>query len=250
LSALAKVLTEGFFHNGTFSSFRDRVHGRPIDTQRMPTWRLVVASQNHDQIGNRAVGDRLTAQLDTGQLGIAAALTLLGPFTPMLFMGEEWGASTPWQFFTSHPEPELGKATAEGRIAEFERMGWDPNVVPDPQNPATFQDSKLAWQEAAEGEHARLLQLYRDLVDLRRTNSDLTDPRFDRIGVRWDEQSRWLVLDRGETSILLNLSSDQQKIMASGGTELLFFAADPVATASHAPGAVTLPPHSLLVLAP
>ena len=104
----------------------------------MPAWRLVVANQNHDQIGNRAAGDRLSATLDVGQLAIAAVLTLAGPFTPMLFMGEEWGASTPWQFFTSHPEPELARATAEGRIAEFARMGWDRSVVPDPQAPSTF----------------------------------------------------------------------------------------------------------------
>ena len=80
----------------------------------MPTWRLVVANQNHDQIGNRARGDRLAEHLDDDQLACAALLTLAGPFTPMLFMGEEWAASTPFQFFTSHPEPELGKATADG----------------------------------------------------------------------------------------------------------------------------------------
>jgi hypothetical protein len=91
----------------------------------MPAWRLVVCSQNHDQIGNRMEGERLTTMLSHDQLRLAAAATLLSPFTPMLFMGEEWGASTPWQFFTSHPEPDLGRATAEGRIAEFARMGWD-----------------------------------------------------------------------------------------------------------------------------
>ena len=117
----------------------------------MPTWRLVVCSQNHDQIGNRAVGDRLTETLDDDQLACAALLTLAGPFTPMLFQGEEWAASTPFQFFTSHPEPELGRATAEGRIAEFERMGWDPAVVPDPQDPATFERSKLDWSELGRG---------------------------------------------------------------------------------------------------
>ena len=85
--------------------------------------------------------------LDDDQLACAALLTLCGPFTPMLFQGEEWAASTPFQFFTSHPEPELGQATAEGRIAEFAKMGWDPAVVPDPQDPATFDRSKLDWSE-------------------------------------------------------------------------------------------------------
>ena len=124
----------------------------------MPTWRLVVCNQNHDQIGNRAAGDRLTATLDDDQLACAALLTLAGPFTPMLFQGEEWAASTPFQFFTSHPEPELGKVTAEGRIEEFERMGWDPSVVPDPQDPATFERSRLDWSELEDFGHARMLE--------------------------------------------------------------------------------------------
>ena len=180
----------GFFHDGTFSSFRGRDHGVPIDTAAMPTWRLVVCSQNHDQIGNRAVGDRITEALDDDQLACAALLTLAGPFTPMLFQGEEWAASTPFQFFTSHPEPELGKATAEGRIAEFERMGWDPAVVPDPQDPATFERSKLDWSELDSGRHARLLAAYRRLAALRRSRPELTDPSFGSVSCTVDEESR------------------------------------------------------------
>ena len=139
LEALAKVCERGFFHDGTWSSFRERDHGGPVDTEHMPTWRLVVANQNHDQIGNRARGDRLAEHLDDDQLACAALLTLAGPFTPMLFMGEEWAASSPFQFFTSHPEPELGTATAAGRIAEFEMMGWNADEVPDPQDVETFR---------------------------------------------------------------------------------------------------------------
>ena len=196
LDALAKTLERGFFHDGTFSSFRGRTHGRPIDRERTPTWRLVVCSQNHDQIGNRAAGDRLTAHLDADQLAIAAVLVLLGPFTPMLFMGEEWGASTPWQFFTSHPEPELGQATAAGRIAEFARMGWDESTVPNPQDPATFERSKLRWDEIGTGEHPRLLALYRRLAALRRANPAFTDPRFSSIRTRFDSDAGWFVLER------------------------------------------------------
>ncbi|UFS60940.1 malto-oligosyltrehalose trehalohydrolase [Subtercola endophyticus] len=206
ISALAKVLTEGFFHNGTYSSFREKNHGKPIDTEHTSSWRLVVANQNHDQIGNRATGDRLSASLTDGQLGIAATLTLLGPFTPMLFMGEEWAASTPWQFFTSHPEPELGEATAKGRIAEFAKMGWDESAVPDPQDPATFENSKLDWAEALSGRHARLLRLYRQLATLRRSSPEFTDPRFGETSVRFDEAARWFELRRGAVSILINFS--------------------------------------------
>ncbi|UAJ79911.1 malto-oligosyltrehalose trehalohydrolase [Leifsonia sp. ZF2019] len=166
-AALVKVFERGFFHDGSWSSFRERHHGRPLDAD-LPFTRLVAFSQDHDQIGNRAAGDRLTATLSPGSLAVAAALTLLGPFTPMLFMGEEWGATTPWQFFTSHPEKELGEATARGRIAEFARMGWDPAAVPDPQDPQTFLRSKLDWSEPARPENARLLEWYRTLTALRR----------------------------------------------------------------------------------
>ena len=152
LEALAKVCERGFFHDGTYSSFRRRDHGVPVDTARLPTWRLVVANQNHDQIGNRATGDRLADHLDEDQFVCAAMLTLTGPFTPMLFQGEEWAASTPFQFFTSHPEPDLGRMTAEGRIREFAAMGWDPDVVPDPQEPDTFRRSKLDWSEPGTGQ--------------------------------------------------------------------------------------------------
>ena len=106
----------GFFHDGTWSSFREREHGAPIDPDVVPPWRLVVCSQNHDQVGNRAAGDRLTEALDDDQLACAALVTLCSPFTPMLFQGEEWAASTPFQFFTSHTDPEVGRATSEGRL--------------------------------------------------------------------------------------------------------------------------------------
>ncbi len=121
LSALAKVCQKGFFHDGTWSSFRGSDHGVPVDTEHLPAWRLVVCSQNHDQIGNRARGDRLTEHLDDDQLACAALLTLCGPFTPMLFMGEEWAASTPFQFFTSTrsrtsagPPPRAGSRSSPG----------------------------------------------------------------------------------------------------------------------------------------
>ncbi|MBF0814952.1 malto-oligosyltrehalose trehalohydrolase [Microbacterium paludicola] len=205
IEALAKAATRGFFHDGTWSSFREREHGRPIPPETL-TWRLVAYAQDHDQIGNRATGDRLSQTLDDDGLAIAALLALAGPFTPMLFMGEEWGASTPWQFFTAHPEPELGEATAKGRIAEFERMGWDPAVVPDPQDPETFRRSKLDWSEPSTGRHARLLRMHRELIALRRREPDLTDPRFDRLSAEWSEDPRWIRIRRGALEIVVNLA--------------------------------------------
>ncbi len=108
IGAVARTLTGAYFHAGDWSSFRRRHHGRPVDTASLPGWKFVGYLQDHDQIGNRAVGDRISASLSPGMLAVGATLVLTSPFTPMLFMGEEWGATTPWQFFTSHPEPELG----------------------------------------------------------------------------------------------------------------------------------------------
>ncbi|MEO7121637.1 MAG: malto-oligosyltrehalose trehalohydrolase [Lacisediminihabitans sp.] len=244
LDSLEKVLTNGFFHDGTYSSFRGRDHGVPLDIANTPGWRLVVANQNHDQIGNRAVGDRLAASLDYDQLAIAAVLTLAGPFTPMLFMGEEWGATTPWQFFTSHPEPELGKATAEGRITEFERMGWDPAVVPDPQDPRTFERSKLDWGELDTGGHAKLLVLYRALAQLRHIRPELTDPRLSRLAVECDADAGWIILHRDALSIVVNLSAEVNTVT---------LAADSILLATHAgvaddDGTVTLPGRSAAIV--
>ena len=264
LTALQKVLTRGFFHDGTWSSFREREHGVPIDLEHTATWRLVVASQNHDQIGNRARGDRITEALDEDQLMCAALLTMAGPFTPMLFQGEEWAASTPFAFFTSHPEPELGRATAEGRLAEFEKMGWDPAVVPDPQDPGTFLRSKLDWSEAepdrAGGRHARVLDFYRRLATLRRTRPELTDPAFSATRCEVDETTRLVRLWRRDTLVALNLGEDTLRVPLDGplaplarGELLLGTTAGP--TLEAAPGStdaatLVLPPHAAAVVAP
>lgn len=221
LGVLAKVLKDGFLHDGSYSSFRGRHHGRPINASLVHPAALVVCSQNHDQIGNRATGDRLSQSLSYGPLALAAVLTLTSPFTPMLFMGEEFGASTPWQFFTSHPEPELGKATAEGRIREFERMGWDPAVVPDPQDPETFRRSKLDWAEASEGDHARLLALYRSLTALRRAHPELASLGFAETDVTFDDDAGWLRFRRGSVEVLLNFSPEAVQLENVGKTVLL-----------------------------
>ncbi len=222
LGALAKVCERGFFHDGTFSSFRGRDHGAPIDTAKLPTWRLVVANQNHDQIGNRAVGDRLSAHLDEDQLVCAAMLTLAGPFTPMLFQGEEWAASTPFQFFTSHPEPDLGRMTAEGRIREFAQMGWDPDVVPDPQEPATFEHSKLDWSELTEGAHARVLAAYQRLTELRRSLPALTDPSFASTSCTAEEETRLFTMRRGEVLVAVNFGEHPVSLEVGEDLDLVF----------------------------
>ncbi|MBG6189155.1 maltooligosyltrehalose trehalohydrolase [Arthrobacter sp. CAN_A212] len=221
VAALAKVLEHGFFHNGTYSSFRERVHGRPIDPAQVSTHQLVVCTQNHDQIGNRAAGDRMGATVGYAQLAQAAVLNLAGPYTPMLFMGEEYGASTPWPFFTSHPEPELGKATAEGRLREFERMGWDADTVPNPQDEATFASAKLDWAEVQTGDHTRLLDLYRRLIRLRRDTPDLMNPDFTAVSVEFSEAEKWLALRRGGTVVVVNLADEERTLPVDAAQVLL-----------------------------
>ena len=199
----------------------------------MPTWRLVVCSQNHDQIGNRAVGDRITEALDDDQLACAALLTLAGPFTPMLFQGEEWAASTPFQFFTSHPEPELGRATAEGRIKEFERMGWDPAVVPDPQDPGDYERSKLDWSEL---EHRPARPDARRLPAARPAAPH--GPGADRPVVRLSRLHRrrgagLFRMRRGDVEVVVNFGDETAVVDPAGRTELLFATGDDVRLAGE-----------------
>ncbi|MDX1880015.1 malto-oligosyltrehalose trehalohydrolase [Mycolicibacterium sp. 141076] len=242
MQTLATTLARGFFHAGTYSSFRRRRHGRALDTTSIPATRLLAYTCTHDQVGNRAIGDRPSQNLDFGQLAIKAALVLGSPYTAMLFMGEEWGASTPFQFFSSHPEPELARATAEGRKAEFADHGWAADDIPDPQDPATFQRSKLDWDEVGTGEHARLLQLYRDLITLRRTEPDFADPWLDHLRVEFDEADRWIVMHRGAFAVACNLGEQPVAVPVTG--ESVLSSAEPQIGTT----ATTLPGHSFAVL--
>ena len=196
LGALAKAATRGSSTTARTRRSAAASMAGPSPPE-VPTSRLVTFAQDHDQIGNRATGDRLSASLSVERLRVAAVMNLCSPFTPMLFMGEEWGASTPWQFFTSHPEPELALATARGRIEEFARMGWDPEVVPDPQDPATFLRSKLEWSELARSPHRELLALHRELIALRHREPEFADPRFDILSADWDDTAGWFVAAPG-----------------------------------------------------
>jgi len=245
LDCLAAVLTGAFFHAGTWSSFRGRMHGRPVDRARIPGHRFVAYLQNHDQIGNRATGDRLSDTVPTKLLRVGATLLLTAPFTPMLYMGEEWAASTPWQFFTSHPEPELSAAVAAGRRREFATHGWAAADVPDPQDPATFHNSKLDWSEPAQPQHRDMLDTYRRLITLRKTHPDLSDPRLDRVEV-W-HGDRYLAIRRGGCVVAANLASVGQKINLRGRPRAVLFATEPGVVLSH--DGAELPAESAVVIA-
>ncbi|OBK47162.1 malto-oligosyltrehalose trehalohydrolase [Mycobacterium kubicae] len=239
IATLAQTLRHGFFHAGTYSSFRRRRHGRPLDTTAetgTPATRLLAYTCTHDQVGNRALGDRPSQNLTGGQLAVKAALVLASPYTAMLFMGEEWGASTPFQFFSSHPEPELARATAEGRKAEFAEHGWDAAEIPDPQDPETFQRSRLNWGELDSDEHARLLQVYRDLITLRHNEADLSDPWLDHLAVEYDEDERWIVLRRNTITVAANLGTAAVKVPVNGELMLAWDAPNIGAETTELPG--------------
>ncbi len=242
LATLAKTLRHGFFHAGTYSSFRRRRHGRPLDTARIPATRLLAYTCTHDQVGNRALGDRPSQNLTGGQLAVKAALVLGSPYTAMLFMGEEWGASTPFQFFSSHPEPELARATAEGRKAEFAGHGWDADEIPDPQDPQTFQHSKLDWAEVEADEHARLQRLYRDLIALRHNEPDLADPWLNDLVVDYDEDRRWISVRRNRLLIACNLGTEPTTVPITGELVLAW------GTPTVGGEGTELPAHSFAIL--
>jgi malto-oligosyltrehalose trehalohydrolase len=246
LAALAKTYTKVFFHDGIWSAFRGRTHGRQVDVFRVPAHRFLGYLQDHDQIGNRATGDRIAATLPADLLKVGAGLVLTSPYTPMLFMGEEWGADTPWQYFTDHIDPGLAKAVAEGRKAEFTDHGWDAAEVPDPQDPATFLRSKLDWAQCDREPYLGILAWYRELIALRRARPELTDPRLDRVHAEFDEDARWLMVRRGRLRIVANLGTRTVRLpLGQRGTGLLAASRPEVAITQDT---VAMPPAAFAVI--
>jgi maltooligosyltrehalose trehalohydrolase len=245
LADLAKALTSVFVYDGRYSEYRGRRHGRP------PTGlsgdRFFAYLQDHDQIGNRAKGDRSSALMSQARLMITAALVLTAPFIPMLFQGEEWAASTPFLYFTGHPEPELGRAVSEGRRHEFVAFGWDPAEIPNPQDPASFARSKLQWSEVAREPHKSILQWHRDLIRLRKIRPELRDGRLDNVDVRFDEEARWLMVARGPLRVACNIAPEIRRIpLSERGSWRVLLSSHPSIRAGATD--VELPPDSVAIL--
>ncbi|WP_086842987.1 malto-oligosyltrehalose trehalohydrolase [Amycolatopsis kentuckyensis] len=241
--ALERVLREVFFHAGTWSSFRERTHGRPVDTRTVPGHRFLGYLQNHDQIGNRATGDRLSATVSVDRLACGAAILFCSPYTPMVFMGEEWAASTPWQFFASFPDPELAEAVRTGRRREFSRHGWGESDVPDPMDPATVERSRLDWTEVERPGHREMLELYRALIRLRRERPELADPWVAGLRIDSAPDGSWLVLHRGTLRLAVNFGVGPVTLPL-GATETLLTWAD----ATVDGGAAQLPPDGFVLV--
>ncbi|MFT4113059.1 malto-oligosyltrehalose trehalohydrolase [Silvibacterium sp.] len=240
---LAKALRHAFVYDGQFSKYRDRNHGRPA--AGVPGWRFLGYAQNHDQVGNRAQGERLSHLTTEGRTKIAAALVLTAPFVPMLFQGEEWAASTPFQYFTDHEDKELGRLVSEGRKKEFGAFGWDPEDVPDPQHPSTFERSKLHWEELSDPAHAEMLDWYRQLIALRRATPELTDGALDQAEAAFSEEDKWLTIRRGSVFVALNLGKGARTITAPATAHALALSENTIALEGTE---ITLPPDSVAIV--
>lgn len=210
LSNIAKSMTQGFVYDGRYSRYRHRSHGRPA--VGISGHRFVGCLQNHDQVGNRAMGERTAHLLSPAQLKIGAALVMTAPFIPMLFQGEEWAALTPFMYFTDHQDADLGEAVKRGRSDEFASFGWEPDKLPDPQEEETFRRSKLNWDELQHNPHKNILDWYRFLIKLRREVMALSDGRMDRLLTHFDESAGWLIMTRGAVLLACNFSETVQRI--------------------------------------
>ena len=224
MADLGKALTQAYVYDGQFAPFRDRVHGKPVEN--LAGWHFLGYSQNHDQIGNRAKGERLIHLTDGPRAKIAAALTMLAPFVPMLFQGEEWGASTPFQYFTDHEDKELGRLVSEGRKREFQAFGWSPDEIPDPQDASTFENSKLKWDELQQPEHAEMLRWYKDLIAIRRSRRELSDGVLGEVDVDFDEEDGWFTMQRGGVVLVFTLDEEGYSAGLEESVQLLL-ASDP-----------------------
>jgi maltooligosyltrehalose trehalohydrolase len=239
--ALKTTLENAFFHAGTWSSFRERTHGRPIDKTHIPGHRFLCFLQNHDQIGNRATGDRMSATVSPGALACGAAIMLCTPYTSMIFMGEEWAAGTPWQFFASFPDPQLADAVRTGRRREFAAHGWGESQVPDPMDPSTVTNSTLDWSELDVEKHQAIFETYKALIALRRNHPELTDPRLDKFTV--DQEDRVLTLHRSHIQLVCNLSPTE--VQRPPG-KILLASPEVQATQTH----LHIPPESFAIYIP
>ncbi|MEW6570828.1 MAG: malto-oligosyltrehalose trehalohydrolase [Nitrospirota bacterium] len=192
-SHLKKSLKEGYVYSGQYSLYRKRNHGN--SSKDLPASQFIVFSQNHDQIGNRMLGERLTSLVSFESLKLVAASVILSPFMPLLFMGEEYGENAPFLYFVSHSDADLVTAVREGRKKEFKAFGWK-TEPPDPQGEETFEKSKIQWEKRKSGYHKTMLNFYKYLISLRRIEPALSHLDKDNLDVNGFEEEKLLTIHR------------------------------------------------------
>jgi maltooligosyltrehalose trehalohydrolase len=240
---LAKALTNIFVYDGVYSRYRRHTHGRPVNG--LSAHHFIGFIQNHDQVGNRAKGDRLEHIVGTERAKVAAGIVLMSPLIPLIFQGEEFASSSPFQYFADHEDPEMAKAVREGRKREFAAFGWDPDEIPSPDEAATFERSKLKWDEVDDGPHGEMLEWFRQLIHLRRHSPSLNDGNLSHLKVEFDEEKQWLTMARGKVLVLCNLGAELVELENPGKFPLaLASRGDTEVTADK----VRLPSNSIAIL--
>lgn len=230
LASLDRVFREGFAYNGNYSSYRRRRHGGSAADR--DGWQFVVAAQNHDQVGNRMLGERLSSLVSFEALKLAAGTVLLSPFIPLIFMGEEYGETAPFLYFVNHSDPALISAVREGRKEEFKAFSWQ-GEPPDPQGESTFRGSKLNWALRAQTHHRALLNIHTELLGLRKRVPSLAPATAGTVRTRMIPENGMLCVfrqaDRERTLCVYNFSSEERSIaglLPHGRWTLLIDSAD------------------------
>lgn len=240
---LVKSLKRVFVYDGIFSGYRHHSHGRPVDG--LSAHHFIGYIQNHDQVGNRAAGERLEHLVGPDAAKVALGIVLTAPFLPMLFMGEEFAASSPFLFFADHEEEEMRRLVSEGRKRDFAAFGWDELQVPDPEAPETFEHSKLNWSEVHEGNHAEMLTWTKQLIHLRRSTLDLNDGDLGHVQAECREGDKSLMMRRGSVRILANLGDSPVRMKVLDGESIRLSSCEGVVLSGKE---IALPKMSLVVL--
>ncbi len=221
---LRKAMTKGFVHDGCYSAYRRKHFGS--SSKGRPGRRFVVFIQNHDQIANASQGDRLSTLVTLEQQKMAAAVLLCSPYIPLFFMGQEYGEVSPFYYFTSFQDPNLAQAVRDGRRKEFLSFADGQNFA-DPQDPATFERSRLNWHRLEQAPHAAVWRLYRDLIALRKQWPCLSNCRKDLVRVSFSEESKWMVVERADPApsramLVCNFSLAERKVPVEFGERAWF----------------------------
>ncbi len=240
---LVKSLRKAFVYDGKYSGYRQHAHGRPVEG--LSAHHFLGYIQNHDQVGNRAAGERLEHLVGMEAAKVALGLTLTVPFIPMLWMGEEFAASAPFLYFADHEEEEMRRLVSEGRKRDFAAFGWEEDAVPDPEAVETFERSKLDWSELHGGRHEEMLQWVKSLIAFRRATVDLNDGDFGHLEVSCTSDGKGLIMQRGSVRVLMYIGDGVMEVPLLPGEVLKLASRAEIVSRDNA---ITLSGMSLAVL--
>ena len=238
---LHKSLKHAFVYDGKYSGYRKSKHGRPVEG--LSAHHFIHFAQNHDQVGNRAFGERLEHLTGLDSAKVAIGIVLTAPYVPMLFMGEEFAASSPFLYFADHEDEDMRIRVSEGRKRDFALFGFG-DGVPNPEDIETFEKSKLDWSEIAHGKHAEMLHWTKSLIKLRRSTIALNDGSMHDLLVSTDDSRRTLVMQRNEVRVVVNFGDQPLNFILLDGERLCLISRTPLEVAQ---GSIDIPPMTLAV---